>query len=269
MAIASQLLQLFLALRRRLLQPFKPGSTPRTLRQILGWLAFIWSILRNKFGFREREIAKPPSTSQDDNPSRTKTRRTVIQPQHTEQAENSQLEPKSISCTLTEQGEIISLDDVALSAYPFPGNIRATRSTQSLSNSHRSHRSARNIATTMATNASRSSQHLGSEHSYHSGNSNYSNSIYGDGRTKMAPYLNQPSRDFPARQQTAPTRHHHVSMLDLEVKSPIGNAEVDSLRIPTTTSVFRPVFRALGNPRILPKMPEYFASCRYDDRLRM
>ena len=271
MAIASKLPQLFLALRR-LLQLLKPSSIPRALRRILGRLALIWSILRNKLGFRQQRIAKPPPSSQDDNPRKTEARqdtRTVTQPEHTEEAEISRLKPESIPLTLTEQGEIISLNDIALSAFPFPGNIRATRSTHSLVNSHRSHPSVHNLAITRANNASRSSHRLGSDHSHHSGNSNYSSSI-----TNIATHLNQPSRDFPAWQQlTVPSPHREDTPPNVEVISPkeeaypTGIAEMDSLHIPTRSAT--PAFKALDDPRILPKMPETFANRRYDGRPRM
>jgi hypothetical protein len=139
MAIASWLTQTFLALRRllQLLKSFR-GLIPLVLRRILERLAFIWSILRTKLGFRRRGIGKPPSSSQDDESRITKARKERTRSKHTEQAETSRLESGSTSCTLIEQGEIISLGDVAFSAYPFPGNIRATRSTRSLANSHRS-----------------------------------------------------------------------------------------------------------------------------------
>ena len=273
MAIASWLPQITLALRRllRLLESSR-GLIPLVLRRILARLAFIWSILRTKLGFRRRGIGKPPSSSQDDESRISKARKDRTQSKHTEQAETSRLESGSTSYTLIEQGEIISLDDVAFSAYPFPGNIRATRSTHSLANSHRS---AQNLATTF-NNASRSSQHLGSEHSYHSANSNDSSSVDRHGRTGAAPYLHQPSRDFPGWQQATPTPHrqHTISAPNLEVISPIenmsptGNGEVDSLRIPATRSA-TPVFMLLDEPRISPRMPECFQGHRYDNRPRM
>ena len=297
MAIASRLPQILFALRRLLLHLIKPlkGPIPRALRRILARLAFIWTILRTKLGFRQKGIGKPPSPSQDDESRITKARKDETQSKHTEQAEISRLEFGSTSYTLIEQGEIISLDDVAFSAYPFPGNIRATRSTNSLANSHRS---AQNLA-------SRSSQHLGSEHSYNSRNSNDSGSVYSRGRTTAAPYLHQPRRDFPGWQQTTPTqitptphRKHTMSTPSLEVISPIddisptGNGEVDSLRIPATglsptddmfpagngegdslripaTRSATPVFMLLDEPRISPRMPECFQGHRYDNRPRM
>ena len=238
MAIASRLPQILFALRRLLLHLVKPlgGVIPRALRRILARLAFIWSILRTKLGFRQKGIGKPPSSSQDDESRITKARKDRTQSEHAEQAEISRSESGSTSYTLIEQGEIISLDDVAFSAYPFPGNIRATRSTQSLANSHRS---ARNLGTTV-NNASRSSQHLGSEHSYNSRNSNDSGSVYSRGRTTAGPYLHQRSRDFPGRPQATPTPHRQATMStpDVEIISPIedtsstGNGEVDSLGIP-------------------------------------
>ena len=119
----------------------------------------------------------------------------------------SWLESGSTSYTLIEQGERISLDDVAFSVSSFPraGNIRATRSTpwHSLANSHPS---AHNLAITI-NNVFPSSQHLGLQHSYHSGNLNYSNSVYTRGRIITTPYLHQPSRDFPGWQQTTTTPH--------------------------------------------------------------
>jgi len=278
MAITSWLPQTTVALRRllQLLEPFR-GLIPLVLRRILGRLAFIWSILRTKLGFRRRGIGKPPSSSQDEESRITKVRKDRTRSKHTEQAETSRLESGSTSYTLIEQGEIISLDDVAFSAYPFPGNIRATRSTHSLANSHRS---AQNLATTV-NNASRSSQHLGSEHSYNSRNSNDSGSVYSRGRTTAAPYLEQPSRGFPGWQKTTPTqttptphRKHTMSTPNLEVISPIddmsptGNGEVDSLRIPATRPA-TPVVMLLGKSRILPRMPEHFEGRRYDDRPRM
>jgi hypothetical protein len=273
MAIASQLPQHFLALRRLLLHLFKPlrGLIPRALRRILGRLAFIWSILRTKLGFRQKGIGKPPSSSQDDKSRMSKARKDGTQSKHKEQAEISRLESGSTSYTLIEQGEIISLDDAAFSAYPFPGNIRATRSTHSLANSHRS---AHNLAISV-NNGSRSSQHLGSEHSYHSGNSNYSNSVHSGGRTTTGAYLNKPSRDFPGWQQSTPIPHrqHTISTPNLEVISPIedmsptGNGEVDSLRVPTRSAT--PVIMPLNESRISPRMPEAFSGRRYDDRPRM
>jgi len=268
MAIASRLPQILFALRRLLVHLVKllRGLIPRALRRILARLAFIWSTLRTKFGFRQKGIGKPPSSSQDDESRITKART------HTELAEISRSESGSTSYTLIEQGEIISLDDVAFSAYPFPGNIRATRSTHSLTNSHRS---AQNLATTV-NNASRSSQYLGSEHSYNSRNSNDSGSVDSRGRTTAGPYLHQPSRHFPGWQQTTPTPHRQATMStpDLQVVSPIddmsptGNGEVDSLRIPVTRST-TPVVMLLGESRILPRMPEHFEGRRYDDRPRM
>jgi hypothetical protein len=270
MAIASWLPQIFLALRR-LLQRLKSfrGLIPRALRLILGRLAFIWSILRTNLGFRRRGIGKPTSSSKDGERRTSKARKVTTQSNHAEQGEVSSLKPESTSYTLIEQGQKISLDDVALSAYPSTGNIGATRSTDSLPNSHRS---AHNLATTV-NNASRSSQHLGSEHSYRSGNSNYSNSVYSRGRTTAAPYLHQPSRDFPGWQQTTPTPHRQPTMSTPEVISPIeeisptGNGEVDSLRVPTRSAT--PVFMPLGEPRISPRMPSDFAIRRYDERPRM
>lgn len=193
--------------------------------------------------------------------------------QRTEQGEIMRLESGSTSYTLIEQGEIVPLDDVAFSAYPFPGNIRATRSTHSLANSQRS---ARNNLAITVNNASRSSQHLGSEHSYHSGNSNYSNSISSYGRTTPAPYLQRPSRNFPAWQQTtpAPRRQQTMSTPNLEVISPIedmsprGDTQVESLHVPTRSAT--PVaFVPLDNRRISPRMPEGFAERRYDGRPRV
>jgi hypothetical protein len=273
MAIASWLPQTTLALRRllQLLESFR-GLIPLVLRRILGRLAFIWSILGTNLGFRRRGIGKPPSSSQDDESRITKARKHRTRSKYTEQAETSRLESGSTSYTLIEQGEIISLDDVAFSAYPFPGNIRATRSTQSLA---KSHRSAQSLAITV-NNASRSSQHLGSEHSYHSGNSNYSGSVNRHDRTTAAPYLHQPSRNFPGWQKTTPTPHrqHTISAPNLEVISPIedmsptGNGEVNSLRIPATRSA-TPEFMLLDDSRISPKMPEDFAVRRYRERPRM
>jgi len=270
MAIASQLPQLFFAFRRLLLHLFKPlrGLIPRALRRILGRLAFIWSILRTKLGFRQKRIDKPPSP-QDDESKLLKVRTDSTQSKHTEQAEISRLESGSTPYTLIEQGDIISLEDVAFSAYPFPGNIRATRSTHSLANSHRS---ANNLSISI-NNASCSSQHLGSEHSVRSGKSNHSNSRYSHGRT--SPYLHQPGRNFPRWQETTPVprRQPTMSTPNLEVISPIedvsptGDAEVDSLRVPTSSAT--PVFTPLGEPRILPIMPEGFESRRYDERPRM
>jgi len=268
MAIASRLPQILFALRRLLVHLVKPlrGLIPWALRRILARLAFIWSTLRMKFGFRQKGIGKPPSSSQDDESRITKARKDRTQCKHTEQAEISRSESGSTSYTLIEQGEIISLDGVAFSAYPFPGNIRATRSTQSLA---KSHRSAQNLAITV-NNASRSSQHLGSEHSYNSRNSNDSGSVYSRGRTTAAPYLEQPSRDFPGWQQTTPTPHrkHTMSTPNLEVISPTGNGDVDSLRIPATRSA-TPTFMPLDESRISPRMPEEFAVRRYDERPRM
>jgi len=269
MAIASWLPQTTLALRRllQLLEPFR-GLIPLVLRRILGRLAFIWSISRTKLGFRRRGIGKPPLSSQDDESRITKARKDRTRSKHTEQ----RLESGPTSYTLIEEGEIISLGDVAFSAYPFPGSIRATRSTHSLANSHRSGQS---LVTTI-NNASRSSQHLGSEHSYHSRNSNDSGSVDRHSRTGAAPYLHQPSQDFPGWQQATPTPHRQrtISEPDLEVISPIedvfptGNGEVDSLRIPSTRSA-TPVFTPLGESRISPRMPESFQGRRYDERPRM
>ena len=270
MAIASWLPQTTIALRR-LLESFR-GLIPLVLRRILARLAFIWSILRPKLSFRRRGIGKPPSSSQDDESRITKARKDRTRSKHAEQAENSRSESDLTSYTLIEEGEIISLDDVAFSAYPFPGNIRATRSNHSLASSHRS---AHNLATTV-NNGSRSSQHLGSEHSYHSRNSNDSGSVDRYGRTGVAPYLHQPSRDFPGWQQATPTPHsqHTISEPNLEVippiedMSPTGNGAVDSLRTPATRSA-PPVFMLLDEPRISPRMPECFQGHRYDNRPRM
>ena len=271
MAIASWLPKTTLALRR-LLQPLEPfrGLIPLLLRRILGRLAFIWSILRTKLGFRRTGIGKPPSSSQGGEPRTSKARKVATQSNRVEQGEISQLEPESTSYTLIEQGKKISLDEVALSAYPFTGTIGATRSTDRLPNSHRS---AHNIATTV-NNPSRSWPHLGSEHSYHLGNSNYSNSIYSHGRT-TATHLDQPTRDSPDWQQTTPTLHRQPTMStpNLEVVSPVddvsptGNGEVDSLRVRTRSAT--PAFMPLGDSRISPKMPERFADRRYDERPRM
>ena len=263
MAIASRPPQVFVALRRLLLHLFKllRGLIPRAHRRILARFAFIWSILRTKLGFRQKGIGKPPSSSQDDESRITKPQKDRTGSKHTEQAEIARLE--SGSYTLVEQGEIISLDDVAFSAYPFPGNIRATRSTHSLANSHRS---AHNLTTT-ANNASRSSQHLGSEHSNHSEISNYSGSVYNSGWTAAAdPYLHQPSRVFAGQQTTlTPLRRSTMSTPNLEVISPTGDGEADSLRIPAIR-LAAPVFMP---SRISPKMPEDFAGRRYDERPRM
>ena len=298
MAIASRLPQILFALRRLLLHLIKHlrGLVPRALRRILARLAFIWSILRTKLGFGRKGIGKPPSSSQDDESRITKAQKERAQSKHMEQGEISRLESGSTSYTLIEQGEIISLDDVAFSAYPFPGNIRATRSTNSLANSHRS---AQNLATTV-NNGSRSSQHIGSKHSYHSGNSNDSGSVYSHARTTAAPYLHQLSRHFSGWQKTTPTPHRKRTMStpNLEVISPIdemsptdngevgslripatglsptgdrfpaGNVEVDSLRIPSTRSA-TPLFMLLSESRISPKMPEEFADRRYKERPRM
>jgi hypothetical protein len=274
MAIASGLPQILFALRRLLLHLVKPlrSVIPRALRRILARLAFIWSILRTKLGLRQKGIGKPPSSSQDDESRITKAPKDRTQSKHTAQGEISRLESGSTSYTFIEEGEIISLDNVAFSAYPFPGNIRATRSTHSLANSHRS---AQNLAITV-NNASRSSQHLGSEHSYRSGNSNYSGSVNRHGRTTAAPYLHQPSRNSSGWRKTTPTPHrqHTISAPNLEVISPIedtsptNNGEVDSLRIPVTRSA-TPVVMLLGDARISPRMPEHFEGRRYDDRPRM
>ena len=272
MAIASWLPQIFLALRRllQLLKSFK-GLISRALRRIFARLAFIWSVLRTNLGFRRRGIGKPPSSSQDGECRTSNARKVTTQSNHAKQGEVSRLEPKSISYTLIEQGKKISLDDVALSAYPFPGNIRATRS-HSLGSLHRS---AHNLATTV-NNSSPSSQRRRSGDSYNSRNSNDSGSVYSRGRTTAAPYLHQPSRDFPGWQQATPTPHrqHTISAPNLEVitpieaMSPIGNGEVDSLRIPATRSA-TPEFTLLGESHILPIMPEDFAGHRYDERPRM
>ena len=329
MAIASWLPQIFLALRRllQLLKSFK-GLISRALRRIFARLAFIWSVLRTNLGFRRRGIGKSPSSSQDGECRTSNARKVTTQSNHAKQGEVSRFEPESISYTLIEQGKKISLDDVALSAYPFPGNIRATRS-HSLGSLHRSahnlattvnnssrssprrrsedstyhsgnlndsnraypfpsniratrstdslansFRSVQNLATTV-DNASRSSQHLESEHSYHSANSNYSGSVYSHGRTTAAPYLPQPSRDISGWQKTTPTRHRKPTMStpNLEVISPIddmsptGNGEVDSLWVPTRS--ITPVFMPLDEPRISPRMPEDFSDRRYDERPRM
>ena len=270
MAIASWLPQTTLALRRllQLLEPFR-GLIPLVLRRVFAQLAFIWSTLRTKLGFRRGGIGKPPPSSQDDESGITKARKDRTRSKHTELAENSRLGSGSTSCTLIEQGEIISLDDVAFSAYPFPGSIRATGSTHSLANSHRS---AHNLATTV-NNASRSSQHLGSEHSYYSRNSNDSGSVDRHDRTGAAPYLHQPSRDFPGWQQATPAPHRQrtISEPNVEVISPIedmsptGNGEVNGLRIPATRSEFT----LLSESRISPRMPEGFAGRRYYERPRM
>lgn len=272
--MASQLPQLFLALRRLLLHLFKAlrSPIPRALRRILARLAFIWSILRTKLGFRQKGIDKPPSSSQDDESRTSKAGKDRTQSKYHEQAEISRSESESTSYTLVEQGEIISLDDVAFSAYPFPGNIRATRSTNSLANSHRS---GHNLALSV-NNASRSSQHLGSEHSHHSRNSNYSNSVHSHDRTTTSPHLNKPSRDYPGWHQSTPVPHrqHTIStpnivevISPIEDMSPTGNGEVDSLRIPTRSAT--PVFTPLDVSRISPTMPEGFEARRYDERPRM
>jgi hypothetical protein len=271
MAIASWLPQIFLALRRlhQLLKSFR-GLIPRALQRIRGQLAFIWSILRTNLGFRRRGIGKPPSSSQDGEPRTSKARKVTTQSNHAEQGEVSRWEPESPSFTLIEQGKKISLDDVALSAYPFTGNIGATRSTDRLPNSHRS---AHSLATRV-DNSSRSWPHLGSEYSYELENSNYSNSIYSHGR-RPATHLHQPTRDLPGCQGTTPTPHcqRTISTPNLEVTSPIedmsptGNGEVESLRVPTRSAT--PVFMPLGESRISPRIPEDFASRRYDHRPRM
>ena len=272
MAIALWLPHIFLALRRllQLLKSFK-GLIPRALRRIRGQLAFVWSILQTKLGFRQRGIGKPPSSSQpqDGEPRTSKARKVTTQSNHVK-GEVSGLEPELTSYTLIEQGKKISLDDVALSAYPFTGNIGATRSTDRLPNSHRS---PDNLATTV-NNAFRSWPHLGSEHSYHLENSNYSNSIHSHGRT-TATHLDQPTRDFPGWQQITPIPHRQptTSTPNLEVVSPVddmsptGNGEVDSLRVRTKSA--SPVFMPLGESHISPKMPEKFSGRRYDERPRM
>jgi hypothetical protein len=274
MAIASWLPQIFLSLRRLLplLKSFR-GLIPRALRRIRGQLAFIWSILRTKLGFRRRGIGKAPSSSRDDEPRTTKARKVATRSNHAEQGEVSRLEPESTSYTLIEQGKKISLDHVALSAYPFPSNIRATRSTHSLTSSLRS---THNLATTV-NNASPSWPNFGSEHSYHLENPNYSNSIHSHGRT-TATHLHQLSltQDFLDWQQTTPTPHrqHTMSTPNLEAippiedMSPTSNGEVDCLRIPVTRSA-TPVVMLLGDSRILPRMPEHFEGRRYDVRPRM
>jgi hypothetical protein len=268
---SSWLPQIFLAFRRllQLLKSFK-GLISRALRWILARLAFIWSVLRTNLGFRRRGIGKPPSSSQDGEPRTSKARKVATQSNRVEQGEISRLEPESTSYTLIEQGKKISLDHVALSAYPFPGNIGATRSIDRLPNSHRS---ARNLVTTV-NNAFPSWPHLGSEHSYHLENSNYSNSAYSHGRTPTT-HLHQPTRDSSGWQQTIPTPHRQPTMStpNLEVISPIeemsptGNGEVDSLRVPTRSAA--PVFIPLGESRISPRMPEDFADRRYGERPRM
>jgi len=267
MAIASWLTQIFLALRRllQLLKSFR-GFIPRALRRIRGQLAFTWSFLWTDLGFRRRGIGKPPSSSQDGEPRTTKARKVATQSNRLEQGEISRLEPESTSYTLIEQGKKISLDDVALSAYPFPGNIGATRSTDRLPNSHQS---TRNLATTV-NNASRLWPHLGSDHLE---NSNYSNSIHSHSRT-TATHLHQPTGDSPGWQQTTPSHHQHImSMPNLDVISPIeeispiGNSDVDSLRVPTRSAT--PVIMPLGDSRISPRMPEDFADRRYNERPRM
>jgi len=265
MAIASWLPQIFLAPHRllQLLKSFR-GLIPR---RILGGLAFIWTILWSKLGFRRRGIGKPPSSCQDGEPKTWKARK---QYSHTEQGEVSRLEPESTSYTLIEQGKKISLDNVALSAYPFPGNMGATRSTDRLPNSHRS---THNLATSI-NNASRSWPHLGSEDSYHLESSNYSNTVYSHGRTATT-HLHQPTRDSPGWQRTTPTPHsqHTIPEPNLEVippieeMSPADNGEVDSLHVPTRSVT--PVFMPLGESRISPRTPEYFADRRNDDRPRM
>ena len=125
MAIALWLPHIFLALRRllQLLKSFK-GLIPRALRRIRGQLAFVWSILRTKLGFRQRGIGKPPSSSQpqDGEPRTSKARKVTTQSNHVE-GEVSGLEPELTSYTLIEQGKKISLDDVALSAYPLSGQL--------------------------------------------------------------------------------------------------------------------------------------------------
>ena len=225
-------------------------------------LAFIWSILRTKLCFRQKGIGKPPSSSQDDEPRTSKVRKDTNQSNHAEQAEISRLKSGSTSYTFIEQGKKISLDDIALSAYPFPSNIGATRSTDSLPNSHQT---AHNLATGV-DNASHSWPDLGLEHAYQSENSNNPNSINHVRTT--ATHLLQPTRDHPAWQETTPThRRHTISTLNFEVMSPTGNGEMDSLRIPTRSTT--PVFTPLANPSILPRMPESFAIRRYDERPRM
>jgi len=264
MAIASQLPQLILSLRR-LLQFFKPSLIPRALRRILGRLALIWSILRTKLGLGEKGITKPPSPSQGD-PRKRKAPKTVTRSKHTDQERIAQLESESISYTLTEQGEIISLDNVALSAYPFRGSIRSNRSTYSLP---KSNRSSRNLSITRDNNASRSSQGL----SDYSGNSNHSTSIHGDSGTTRAAHLTQPSRDLPAWQQTLPTPHRQDTIPGFEVIPPeeegfpTDNADVGGPPIPTRPAT--PAFKKLNNSHISPKMPETFANRRYQIRPRM
>jgi hypothetical protein len=196
----------------------------------------------------------------------------VALPKHKlEQTEFSQL--KSASYTLTEKGEIIPLDEVALSVQPFPGGSKASGSTHCLANSNRS---ADDLAITTAKNASSSSlEHFGFQHSYHLRNTNNSSSIYGDGLTTMATQIHQPRRDPPGWPQAASTPHRQSAILtpNTEVTSPIeevsraGKIEVDNLPLPTRSAP--PVFLPLNNPRILPKMPEVFSVHRYGDRPRM
>jgi len=272
MAMASWLPDLFLTLLR-LLKSLR-GLIPRSLQRILGRLALIWSVLWTKLGFRKKVIRKPPSSSQDDQSRLSTTGKASAQSKHTEQpeAEISLLESGLTSYTLIEQGEMISLENVALSAHPFPANIGATHSTHSLPNLRRS---ANNHLSTCVNNASRSSRHLVSEHSLHSGNLNDSNSRYIHSRTTTSPYLHQPNRDFPHCQETTPTPHrqHMISTPNLEFVSPIekifptGDAEVDNLRVPTRSA--SPVFTRLGKRRISPTMPEDFANRRHRERPRM
>jgi hypothetical protein len=273
MAIILQLPQTFLGLWRHLLHLFRlsGGLKPQALRWILGRLAFTYSSLRTKFGL-QKEMGKHPPSDQDDELRIPNARKdSTARSKHTEQAEISRLESGSTSYNLIEQGEILSLDDVAFSAYPFPGYIRATHPTHSLADSNQS---AHNLATTI-NNASRSSQHLELEHSYHSRNSNYSGSVHSRGRTTAGPYLHRLTRDSPGWQQTTPIPHrqHTMSMPNLEVISPredispTGKVEVNSLRVPTKPVT--PAFMLLGESRISPRMPEGFAGRRYDDRPRM
>ncbi|KDR80111.1 hypothetical protein GALMADRAFT_136654 [Galerina marginata CBS 339.88] len=273
MVTASQLPRLLAQIRLYLRQILKGGVHTKALTQLLRRLVFWWSFLRSRWKTWRKppeRIEKPPSSDAVDlgrglEPHEELEER-VIHPDPTHAAGHY---------TINSNGEVVSLDNVAPSLYPYSGTgIRdASRSSQNLHVS----RSAHNLAITTRI-ASRSSQHIGG--------SEYANSMYSVSEADdpeqndpititvepTSPKSPTPDRKYSASLPQFP--HHHAEYSQHRSSSPIirqpevsspREIEVASINIPTRPASASPIY--LENPRITPVMPE--ASERYINRPRI
>jgi len=277
MAAISPLQKLLLALHRLLAAVSNPKHIPRALAAILHRLLIWWTNFRSKWRIWQKKKALPTTPTCGPPKIHLNEPKAVGSVDDQEKEKESgggnttppQLRsehiPSSSPYDILDNGESVSLDDVACSLHPYSNKSKgASRSSLRLAK-------ASHHLDIVARNASRSSQNLDSHysHSIRSGSEAPPCSDDGHGYTIG---IEPSSPRLPA-----PRRQFSTSLPDLQTHSPISipralaspSIEVVSPRdgptsITYTRSESPMPFPHLDNPHIWPAVPEY--STRYNDR---